>query len=442
MENDQEFKKSLIHASSLIEQFKARGQWNVGAGFGTLEAALKYPTNLYYHDYLERYEKQDIAHRVLQSPVLATWATNPVVTESDIEETAFEKAWVELVERLNIFTEFSKVDLLSRIGSYAALFIGAADGFDPSMPLKRGAKIMYINPLPEPCIKIVSWDQDPTSSRFGAPLYYDVNIEYDDTESSMTRKVHWTRIIHVAQDTLSDKYHGIPALKPIYNRLIGLEKLASGSPEMYWRGARPGYVASSGSNVLATDKQIEDYKEAISDFINDLNRYLFAEDLTIQSLAPQVVTPREHVDVQLQLISAAMMIPLRILIGSERGELSSDQDERAWLTYVESRRDIIGKKLIIRPFIDRLIELSILPTPKTGYFIRWAPLVVLSDRDNAEIARLYADAIKKYDESITVRDIIPPEVFTKYILGLDEEAIALAKNIVDNGLVEETEKED
>jgi len=432
-----EIEKSLIQATSLMDQIRHRSFLENENGFDALAKALKYPETLSYVDFLERYERQDIANRVVSSPVDATWATDPKVGESVREDTPFEKGWNKIVGETSLFSVFSKVDLLGRLGHYAVLFLGASDGTDLSKEIKSGSSLKYINALPEPNVKIVGWEDSIISERFGAPKYYDIQIETNGGESVMNRTVHWSRIIHIAQDTVSNKYYGIPSLLPIYNRLLGLEKLASGSPEMYWRGARPGYVASSGGNVLATDKQIDDFKVAISDFVNNLNRYLYAEDLKVHSLAPQVVTPREHVDVQLQLISAAMRIPLRILIGSERGELSSDQDERAWLNYIESRRDKIGKKLIISPFIDRLLKYNMLEPPKNEYFIRWEPLVVLSDKDRAEVARLYSDAIKKYDDSITARDIIPPDVFKKYILSLDEEAIALSDNILEESLKEE-----
>ncbi len=243
--------------------------------------------------------------------------------------------------------------------------------------------------------------------------------------------------MHVAENTLENKYYGIPVLRPIYNRLIGLEKLASGSPEMYWRGARPGYVASTKENVLASAKTIESFKTEISNFVNNLNRYMYAEDLTVTSLAPQVVTPKDHVEIQLKLISAATRIPLRILIGSERGELSSDQDERAWLTYIEERREEVGTRAIIKPFVDRLVSFSILPKPRKNYVVRWSPLVVISEKEKAEVVRLYSDAIKKYDESIGVRDMIPPSIFAKYILKLDEEVLAKIDHSISGYLEEE-----
>lgn len=435
--------KAIIQASSILDGFKQRIGGYTGSGFEMLEQALKYPLTetLSYADFIKRYERQDVANRVVSSPVNQSWSTNPEVTESVTESTRFERQWVELAESLDLYTSFSKVDLLSRIGRYAVLILGVADGRDASMELGRGSELRYVNYLPQPNAKVVQWEDDISSPRFGAPSMYEIEILIGN-EQVVKSNVHWSRVIHVAQSTVSDKYNGIPTLLPIYNRLIGLEMLASGSPEMYWRGARPGYVASSGGSVLATDAQIESFKEAISDLVNNLNRYVYAEDLDIKSLAPQVVSPKEHAELILKLISASTRIPLRILIGSERGELSSDQDERAWLSFIEARRVDVCNKLILEPFINRLIDYAMIYPPNKEYFIRWKSLMVLSDRDQAEIARIYADAMKKYDEAPGIRDIIPPNVFRKYIMRLDDEAITMADDSVDQYLREETIEED
>lgn len=428
-------KNAVVAMQSANDRFTRFGSAN--NGFETLEKALGYPDTLSYSDYLTRYRKQDIAHRVIKSPVALTWSQDPEISQSDTEETPFEEEWLRLEEDLSLLYKFSKADLLGQIGHYSALYLGMTDSTDISVEASPGADITYVRPLSEGTITVASWDTDLSSPRYGSPLFYDVELESGDGQG-VTRIIHWSRVVHIANNTVENEYVGIPALRPIYNRLIGLEKLASGSPEMYWRGARPGYVASTKENILASAKTIEDFKTAISEFVNDLNRYLYAEDLDVKSLAPQVVSPKEHIDAQIELISAATRIPKRILVGSERGELSSDQDERAWLTYIEERRETVASKLIIRPFIDRMIALGKLPTPAGGYIVRWEPLVVMSEKEKAETSRLYADAIKKYDEALTVRDFIPPEVFAKYVLKFGEEVLAK----MELGVVERIEREE
>lgn len=423
-------------ASNIINRFNPYGSALGSVGFDNVKVALGYPdtSQLTYYDFKERYLRQDIAYRIIKAPVGVTWKDEPAVSDNS-PDSSFEVAFDTLASKTNLYKHFSTADLLARIGYYSLLFIGFADGQELDKPPRVGSEVIYLKPLPQPVVEVVAIDTDPTSKRFGAPVLYSIKIE--DTGTGQTRLVHHERLLHIAENQLDDEHMGIPALLPIYNRLLGLEKIAGGSPEMYWRGARPGYAASSGGGVMATKEQIESFKETISDFVNNMNRWLYAEDINIQSLAPQVVSPKEHYDVQLQLISAASRIPLRILTGSERGELSSDQDERGWLGYIEERRQEVGKKLFLEPFVQRMIDYKVLPKPIGGYTIYWKPLVVISEKDKAEIADTYASAIKKYDDAVGSKDMIPPDLFAKYILRLDDTVLEQIDNANGKELAEE-----
>lgn len=433
---DKELTEIVANASSLMNQLRDRAYYWNGIGFETIERALSYPETgtIKYHDYLARYQRQDIANRVVKSPVGMTWKDDPKVFSTEGAES-FAKEWDSLVDKVDLYTNCSRTDLLARIGRYAVLFLGFNDTANLQNEVRVGSELMYVTPISEPQCTIISWSKNPLEKTYGKPQQYRITI-IDDGGETTTRLVHASRILHVAENTVESRYYGIPVLQPIYNRLLGVEKLAGGSPEMYWRGARPGYAASSSGNVLATQEQIDDFKTAVSGFVNNLNRWLYAEDLKIQSLAPQVVSPKEHFDVQIQLISSATRIPVRILVGSERGQLASEQDERAWLSYIEERRDEVADKLFLRPLVDRLVKYGSLPNP-VEYDILWEPLIVTSEKDKAEIARLYSTAIKQYDDAVMIKDDIPPEIFMKYILRMDEKALDEAKSIAENELMSE-----
>jgi len=433
--NDKELISIVAQASDLMSQLRSRSAYWEGTGFESIEKALSYPVtdSIYYRDYLARYERQDIANRVIKSPVGLTWKDDPKIFS--LEDDSFEETWSNLVSTVDLYSNCSRLDLLARLGRYSTLFLGFNDTTELQNEVRQGSELMYVTPLAEPQATILTWEKNSSKKTYGTPLTYRVTLNIEEGEAA-TRIVNASRILHVAENIVESRYYGIPALQPIYNRLLGLEKLAGGSPEMYWRGARPGYAASSSGNVLATQEQIDQFKEAVSGFVNNLNRWLYAEDLKIQSLAPQVVSPKEHVDVQIQLISSATRIPVRILIGSERGQLASDQDERAWLSFIEERRDEVAKKLILTPLIDRLITYGALPDPG-DYTILWDPLIIVSEKDKADVARTYSAAIKLYDDAVMIKDVIPPEVFLKYILKLDEQALNEAKSITEGSLAEE-----
>lgn len=425
--------RSVKASSSIRDSLLNRTYYNDNSDLYT---ALGYPLTISYYDYKSRYLRQDIAHRIVKSPVEQTWKDKPNVYESTETDTSFEIAYDALVKELDVYYWLYKLDLEANIGKYAILYLGLDGDEDVALPPTSSKNLVYLSVFPEPRADILQWDTDPTSPRFGMPVIYQLQTDIDGT-SNITRQVHWSRIIHVAENTLESEIYGIPVLEPIYNRLIGLEKLAGGSPEMYWNGARPGYTATISDNGMVTDDQLDEIKSQLSDFSKNLKRWLFIEGADITALAPQVVSPKDHFDIQMKLISAATRIPLRMLTGSERGELASVQDEISWMSYIEERRISLAEPKILRPFIDRMIELGILPPPKDEYYVEWDPLVVTSEKDKAEIGRIKAESLSKYVSAPGADIILPPEMFMAKILDMTEGEIELALDIEKQEIREE-----
>lgn len=398
--------------------------------------ALGYPYTIGYYDYKARYKRQDIAHRIVKSPVEQTWKDEPNVYESTDTETEFEKGYEALVKATNLYYWLYKADLEANLGKYSVIYLGLDGEEDVSLPPESSTELIYISIFPEPRAVIMQWDTDPKSSRFGQPLIYQLHSDVSGTVN-ITQKVHWSRIVHIAENTLESEIYGIPALEPIYNRLIGLEKLAGGSPEMYWRGARPGYTANVKEDSNISDSQLKDLTTQLSDFSNNLNRWMYVEGVDIQALAPQVVSPKDHFDIQMKLISASTRMPMRMLTGSERGELASKQDEIAWLSYIEERREITAEHMVLRPVIDRLISIGIIAEPKDEYYIEWGSLVVSSAKEAAEIGNIKADSLAKYVNAPGADIILPPEMFMASVLDMSEGEIELALDVSKNEIAEE-----
>ncbi len=124
----------------------------------------------------------------------------------------------------------------------------------------------------------------------------------------------------------------------------------------------------------------------------------------------------------IQLISATTGIPTRILLGSERGELASSQDERNWLSYIASRQTNFAGPVILRPFIDRLIEYGALP--KVEYEIHWPNLFKATNKEKAETHLQKAKATNEYlmgpaATYIDIRKVLEDEL--ELPIAIDEE---------------------
>ena len=422
-----EVKELLVKASGLRSELSNR----FGYKASSLYTALDYPTTLTYDDYRQRYKRQDIANRVVSAPVKYTWSKEPYVSETAEEDTVFEREYEAFAKETNLYFWLRKADLLASLGRFSVLFLGFDDDSeDISYPAENIKGINYLNALPENRVGISLWDIDPNSPRFGLPNAYQINFISGDAGTA-TRLVHWTRVIHIAENTLESEVYGIPFMEPIYNRLLGLDKLCGGSPEMYWRGARPGYTAQAMQDSIVNQSQLNSIKQELTNYVNDMQRFLFVEGVDIKALAPQVVSPKEHVEVQLQMIAAATGMPIRMLTGSERGELASSQDERAWLKLIEQRRESVAKEIILEPLIDRLIALGVLPTPTTDYTVTWDPLVVLEEKDKAEIGRLRTEALSQYVSTPGASTVVPENLFLKRELSFSDEEIELANELID-----------
>ena len=159
--------------------------------------------------------------------------------------------------------------------------------------------------------------------------------------------------------------------------------------------------------------------------------------VSLDALAQQVSDPRNHVDVQLQMISAVTGIPRRILTGSERGELASTEDRNTWLSMIQERREEYAEPVILRPFIDKCIEFGVLAKPKTDYTVQWTDLWAASEKELADIGQIRATALKDYLMVPGAMDVIPPDVFYEKFLGLGRDQIDLIKELQLKGIDED-----
>lgn len=393
--------------------------------------ALGYPGEIKFADYFARYKRQDIAKAIIDRPVKATWRGDIRITETQqANDTELENAWRTLEKDLGLKSRFLRVDKLSGIGKYGVLLLGLSDvrkDSDFTKPVSgKTLKLLYVKPLSENSAKVNAYVNNPQDSRFGLPETYQITVKNRSDGSTRTMLVHHSRVIHIVDDLLEDETEGNPRLQPVYNRLMDLEKVVGGDAEMFWRGARPGYAGTLDPKYKMTNTTLSDLQDQVDEYEHNLRRILLNEGIELKSLAQQIADPKGHVEVLVQMICAEKEIPKRILLGSERGELSSNQDRQEWMEYVQSRREEFAEPRIIRPFVDRCIEYGILPDPKSeqnDYEVTWNDLFSISDKDRSDIGKIRADAWKAYSSNPVATETMPPELAAELFLGLDEDQL-------------------
>ena len=434
---------ALLSRAQLLSRLGSQFQ-----GDRNIYSALGYKELLTYDDFAVRYTRQDIAKAIINRPVEATWRGDFSILESeDKNDTALEKEYKLLHERLSLKFKFIRLDKLSSLGRYGILLLGFSDTQsqdDMANPV-QGSKLdlNYVKPLSESSATIASYDINSKSVRFGLPETYNITLKMPDSGGSSvpikSMLVHYSRVIHVTGELMESEVEGVPNLQVVYNRLMDIEKLVGSSAEMFWRGARPGYHGKVKEDYQLTDTMRSDLITQLDEFEHNLRRILINEGVDFEPFAMQIADPDKHLDIQIQMISAVTGIPKRILVGSERGELSSSQDKDSWLSMIQSRREDYAEGQIIRPFIDRCVAFGVLSAAKDSYSIKWPNLFALSEKENADIGKVRAEATAAYGNSPEAQIVLPPSSFLRHCLGLEQEEIDLIEMEHQTALREEEE---
>lgn len=403
-------------------------------------------------------------------------------------ETPFEEDWDVLQDQHNLLALMLDADILAGVGQYGIIFLGLDDGKDFSQPVDGVAttpdhmptvakapstpqdaakakqapktnlptanaatpqrRLLYARALPQSVVQVAEWEYESRNERYGQPVMY--NITFDESFANVTAqptapgevgpggtaptagtapgmkslKVHWTRVIHIADNCLGSTVLGTPRQKPVWNRLLDIRKVLGGSAEMFWKGGFPGLSVEVNPDLEDVEFDKEGTKAELEAYSNGLQRYLALEGMTAKSLAPQVADPEPHFTVLIKAICITLGVPYRVFMGTEEGKLAGEQDSDAWDGRIARRQKRFATPRIVRPLVDRLIAASVMRPPADGtYRVKWPDRNAQTDGDKADVATKQTDALAKYVGG-GVDVLIPPAEYLSLILGMD-------KNVVD-----------
>ena len=413
----------LTLASDLVARVNLAAQ--MGKSFGgdrDLYTILGYPKVLTYEHYQARYERQDIATKIIECYPQGCWGKHFDIEDNKKEESKFERAWLELVERTSLYHYIERVDILNRIGQYAVLLLGFEGTKEFIQPVENGKKLLYVTAYAQINADVFEWEKDPMNERYGLPKIYELKLSTGDKSGISNLKVHHSRLIHVAEGCLESDVYGKPSLQNVYNRLQDLELISGSSAEMFYRGAYPGisFEVDAGTSISAQSSTA--FKDEIEEYIHNLKRYMRLQGIKANQLSPQVASPQDHKNLLIDLISAGADIPRRILIGNEQGELASSQDERNWNTKLNNRKANFCEPKIQRQLIDRLMEYGTLPEPQEGkYNVIWPELSEKTDDERASIRSKKITMVKEYVSTPGADQVIPPQTFLTDFLEYDKD---------------------
>jgi hypothetical protein len=414
-----------------------------------------YPKNIGISDYVTMYRRQDIAQRVVTLEPDESWSEYPDVYETDEgRETAFEKAVSRFVVKTSLYEYLFKADVVAGIGQYGLLFIGLDDatdfekpapGFDDNGPLDTpgDAKVLYYRVFDQSSARIAEYERERTNPRYGHPKLYELDFQ-DTIDSTLdtnatpvteTIKVHWSRVIHIAETLLTtSEVFGLPRMEPVYNRLFDVRKINAAAGEAYYKGGFPGYAFEvDPQNGELSPEDRESIKAEIYKYENGLSRYFAGVGVQVKPLAPTLVSPQPFIDNALRMIAAAKGYPITKLVGNYGGNQTNAEDEKAWAKKIAKRREMFVTPRIIRSTIDRIQQYGAIPPTKMKdgeprpYIVKWKPLAEMTEAEKAEIGLKRTEALARYSTAGSEAAVPLMEWLTKFMSFRYEEAEAMVK---------------
>jgi len=317
---------------------------------------------------LSKYNRQDIASRIVDAPPGATWSRPPTMKEV----STLSNEWDALVKnnKLKFHNALYRVDRLSRLNRFSLLLFGFDDGKKLNKPVTKATELLYVRPIAGRQVTEITFNKNERDPRFGQPETYTIKFDNPDTKtgnglgaetsSSKPLTVHWSRCIHVVEYPLEDATYGTPIMEKVYNLLDDLLKVSGGTSEMYWLTGNRGLHADIDKEMEIDPADAAALSDEILEYQHQLRRVIRTRGVTLKALESSVPNPKETFEMIMSIISGTTGIPRRILVGSEAGQLASEQDRANWAERIEERRILFVNPEILNPTVDRLQAVGIL----------------------------------------------------------------------------------
>ncbi|KKN19225.1 hypothetical protein LCGC14_0947940 [marine sediment metagenome] len=392
---------SLRVLSGLISRMQLANL--AGKSFGgkrDLWKVFGYERQLTAELFLAKYVRQDIASRVIDAPPNAIWANPPAIVEND----AIKTKWEELVEKHNLWGTMNRADRLARLNHFSILLFGFDDGTNLQTPLGQGRdvkELLYVRAIGSRQVTELKFNAEPGSPKFGQPEMY--KIEFDDpntrTVSSGTTKVtglrnltvHASRVVHIVENPLEDTVIGIPIMEKVYNLLDDLLKVAGGTPETYWLTANRGIQADVEPDRQLDPADAAALSDEIEEYQHQLRRFIRTRGVKLDVLDSTTPAPKEVFEMLMALLSGTTGIPRRILLGSEAGQLASEQDRANWAERISERRVLFAQPLVLKPTTELLQSAKLLPEGVVKW--EWPSAFILSPLEKGQTSAQHARAV-------------------------------------------------
>lgn len=366
-----------------------------------------YDSNPTCMDFLAKYSRQDIAGRVIDAPPAATWSNPPELVLGGKRNTT---KWTSLAQPLKFWSVLERADRLARMGRFSTILLGFNDSKSIDQPLTKGKadELVYMRAIGERQLDITAFETNTKDPRFGKPTQYEVTFDDPRTKNmgfpqGKTKpltggmkavKVHWSRMIHIVENPLEDDIFCTPIMQKVYNLLDDILKTAGGTAETYWLIANRGLQLDVDKEMEMDKNDAAELADEVEKYQHQLTRVLRTRGVKVNQLGSESPDPKNTFEVLMALLSGATGIPQRILIGSEAGQLASQQDRANWAERIGERRKLYAEPFILCPLVERLMFAGVLN--EEDYSFEWPEAFILSPLERAQTMAQKARAVANF----------------------------------------------
>ncbi len=404
---------------------------------------MGYKRTLEFTDFNERYFRGGIASKVVDAFASATWRNKPTIVGDGTFVEEFEK----LAQRIKLYHYLERIDKLAGIGQYGVLLMGTRGANsleDPLTKVSSPDNILFLAPFTQGNASILTLERSTSSERFALPKIYRLDM-IRETDNLVMKNfpvgkidAHYTRVLHVADGLTEDDIFGTPRMQKVWNYLDDLDKISGASAEGVWKTVDRGIQFDVDKDMEMSDEDEADFSDEIAEYIHGFKRYFKTKGITANVLGSSVADPKGPFNIAIALISGTTGIPQRVLLGSERGELASSQDERNFNGRVKERQNSFATPIMLRPFIDNLIRIKALP--ESEYRIEWPDPSTLTDKELSDVAARNAQSIRNVSGQSQGDMVFPPRMFAEKFLGLSKEELVEWDKLVAEDKAEKEEE--
>ena len=421
-----------------------------------LNAECGYPVEISTDQYWEMYDRESYAARVVECLPKECWGEEPSVYEDADEEvvTPFEQAFADLGAAIRptrsyvrsgeedqgnpVWEVLLRADCQSRIGGYGIIVVGLDDGLPLDQPAQRreGQQVTYLRVFPQRHAPVTRLETDRTSPRYGLPLAY--SVTFNDASAAVdgvlgattaTSEVHWTRVVHVADNLQSSEWMGVPSMKRVFNELMDIRKVKASAGEGFWRGV-VSLISLETHPQLGGDVDVnqDEVRDMMENVFGGTKRDLVLKGMSAKTLAPTVVDPTPHVQVYVKAICTYLGVPVPVFEGYEIGEQASENNDDTWQGRLNHRRTKYLTPRLIVPFLDLLIGLGCLPEPAEGYVVQWPGSEGTKDVEDSQVLTARTGAMAQYVSGGVETLMTPIDYLTREMGYSQEEADEIIRN--------------